>query len=43
MLQAGMKYAAKSAPLNELIRQFVAIAASLFPLVPIEGCGLGPT
>jgi hypothetical protein len=28
MAQVGMKYAASSAPLNELIRQFVDIVAS---------------
>jgi hypothetical protein len=35
MVQVGTKYAAKSAPLNELIRQFVDMS---FPLDPRGRC-----
>src|SRR5687768_16026787 len=31
MVQVGMKYAASSAPLNELIRQFVDMSLPAFP------------
>jgi hypothetical protein len=34
MVQVGMKYAASSAPLNELIRQFVDMPLPASPRVP---------